>query len=73
MKRLGDHILLYLPKNIGEHSKSKRNSVQNLRFQIGEALPLGALDYLHVGTSSRGSRLKPRTAPSHDWVEHGNS
>ena len=47
--------------------------VQNLLSQIGEALPLGALDYLHVGTSSGGSRLKPGMVPGHGWVERGRS
>ena len=38
-----------------------------------EALPLGALSYLHVGTNSRGSRLKPGMIPGHGWVERGSS
>ena len=34
---------------------------------------LEALRYLHVGTSSMGSELKPGMVPSHGWVEHGSS
>ena len=52
----GFHSILshhYSPKNIRRaFSKMKSNLVQNLIFQIGEALPLGSLDYFHVGISS---------------------
>ena len=50
---------LFIPNNFGEHFQKKNNLVQNLIFQIGEALPLGALDYLHVGMNSEESRIKP--------------
>ena len=37
------------------------------------SLTLGALSYLHVGTSMRGSKLKPRMVLVHGWVECGSS
>ena len=40
---------------------------------IGEALPSRSLDYLHVGTSSGRSGLKPRTIVGHGWEECGSS
>ena len=51
----------------------QKQSDSELEFQIVESLPLGALDYLHVGTSLGGSRLKPGTVPGHGWVECGSS
>ena len=38
-----------------------------------EALPFGALSYLHVGTNSGGSGLKLGTGLGHGWVERGSS
>ena len=40
---------------------------------IGEDLPFGSLDYLHVGTSSSRSGLNPRTIMGHGWEECGSS
>ena len=37
------------------------------------SLTLGALSYLHVGTSLGGSVLKPGTISGHGWVEHSSS
>ena len=36
------------------------------------SLTLGALSYLHVGTSLRGSELKPRMVLVHGWMECGS-
>ena len=47
--------------------------IHNLLYQIGETLPLRALDYLHVGTRARGSSLKQGTVTGHGWVEHDSS
>ena len=63
----------FITNNFGEHFQKQSNLVQNLIFQIGEALPLGALDYLHVRTSSVGSRIKPGKVMGHGWVERGSS
>ena len=54
-------------------STKKSNQVLILIFQIEEALPLGALDYLHVGTKSGGSGLKLGIVLGHGWEEHGSS
>ena len=54
-------------------SQKERNLVKILIFHIGEALPLGALVYLHVGTILGGSRLKLGMVLGHGWVEHGSS
>ena len=69
--RLRDLIIIH--NNFGEHFQKQSNLVQNLIFQIGEALPLGALDYLHIGTRSRGCGLKAGTVLGHHWEEHGSS
>ena len=47
--------------------------VQHLIFHIEEALPLGALDYLQVGTNSGGPRLKSGIVLGNCWVECGSS
>ena len=49
------------------------NLIQNLIFQIREASPLGALDYLHVGTSLGGFGLEPGMVLGHGWEERGSS
>ena len=76
-ERLGDPILCYLIiilLRIFESifPKGKQSSTEP-DIPDREALPLGPLDYLHVGTSSRGFELKPRMVPGHGWVECGTS
>ena len=52
--------------------KWKKRIDRGLIYQL-ENLTLGALSYLHVGTSSGGSRLKPKIVLGHGWVERGSS
>ena len=47
--------------------------IQSLIFQTAATSPLGVLDHLHVGASSEGSKLEPRTVPGHGWEERGSS
>ena len=53
--------------------KRKRKTGTKLVILDREALSLGGLRYLHVGTRSRGSRLKSGMVPVHGWVERGSS
>ena len=52
--------------------KGKRETDPDLIYQLGN-LTLRALSYFHVGTSSRGSGLKPGMVPGHVSVKHGSS
>ena len=65
---------LFLKWILGEHfhEEKKRKTDPHLIYQLGN-LTLGALSYLHVGTSSRRSRLKPGMVLGHGWVERGSS
>ena len=67
--------LIAIPKRVlREHfSKEEKQAGTKPIIPDREALPLGALSYLHVGSISGGSGLKPGMVPGHGWVEHGSS
>ena len=66
--------LIILKRVLGEHfSQEEKKTGTKSVIPHREALPLGALSYLHVGTSTEGSGLKPGTVLGHGWVERGSS
>ena len=69
----GDLIIIHFLRSFGEPFQKPNNLIENLIFQIREASPLGALDYLLVGAILGGSILQPRMVMGHGWEEHGSS
>ena len=72
MKGLGTlfySIFLRILERIPKENKSDLEP----EIRDRESLPLGALAYLHVGTNSGGSGLKPGTVLGECWVERGSS
>ena len=65
--------LIILKRVLGENFSQEENPTSTEPIILDrEALPLGSLSYLHVGTSSRGYGLKPWMVLGHGWVEHGS-
>ena len=65
--------LLFSQVILERNFPKESNLRQNLIFQIREASPLGARDYLYVGFNSGGSGLEPGTVSGHCWEERGSS
>ena len=57
----------------GEHFPKPNILIQKLILKQATSSPLGFLDHLHVGATSRGSKLELGMVMGHGWEECGSS